>query len=142
MRVRALTLAVAAALTLTSCMGGETAAPEDGTPAPGASGGLAYDSLEEIAAAFGCEKLQDVGTGGNQGLTAFGICYLGDDNIDIYMTSQRGLWEHLAAQFPSVLGPNWIIVCPTGAKAARLVHERLGGTLKIPKPLKSPKPKG
>lgn len=101
-----------------------------GTPAPAAPG--TYETLDEIAAAFDCADVQDVGTGGNPGLSAFGICHIRRHNIDIYMTTNRGQWEHLAEQFPSVLGPNWIIVCPTGAEAARIVHRRLGGELRIP----------
>ncbi|HEX2294400.1 MAG TPA: hypothetical protein VHN37_03740 [Actinomycetota bacterium] len=77
--------------------------------------------------------MEDVGTGGNPGLTAFGVCYVEPGkNVDIYMTSDRGAWEHLADQFPSVLGPNWIVVCPTGPAAAREVHDRIGGELVIP----------
>ena len=91
-----------------------------------------YASLEEVARAAGCKGLQDVGTGNNAGLKQFGICYVGRANIDIYLTSQRALWEHLADQFPSVIGPNWVIVSPSGAEGARVVHEKLGGELKIP----------
>jgi hypothetical protein len=127
LRVRALTIAVA--LLLAGC-GGEEAGPPEAAPSSAAPG--AYESLEEIAAAFDCKDVQDVGTGGNAGLAAFGVCHIGRHNIDIYLTSVRTQWEHLAEQFPSVLGPNYVIVCPTGAKAARIVHERLGGELKIP----------
>jgi hypothetical protein len=133
LRVRAaVALAVAAAL-LAACAGEDAAAPTT-APSPSASPGEAvpYDTLEEIAAAFGCEDLQDVGTGGNPGLEAFGVCHLGRANVDIYLTSARSAWEHIAEQFPSVLGPNYIVVCPTGAKVARKVHARLGGELKIP----------
>lgn len=133
MRVRTpVALALAAAL-LVACAGGDAAAPT-AAPSPAVSRGEAprYDTLEEIAAAFDCEDLQDVGTGGNPGLEAFGVCHLGRANVDIYLTSQRAAWEHIAEQFPSVLGPNYIIVCPTGAKVARKVHDRLGGELRIP----------
>lgn len=133
MRARApVALALAAAL-LVGCAGDEAAAPTT-APSASASPGEAprYETLEEIAEAFGCEDLQDVGTGGNPGLEAFGVCHLGRANVDIYLTSARSAWEHIAEQFPSVLGPNYIIVCPTGAKVAREVHERLGGELRIP----------
>ncbi len=90
-----------------------------------------YETLAQVGRDLGCE-VRDVGTGGNAGLTAFGVCSLGRDNVDVYLTSRRGLWEHLAEQFPSVLGPNWIVVCPTGAAAARRVHDRLGGKLALP----------
>lgn len=138
MRVRALSLALVVALAAAAC-GGEgddgagapsttpSASPTAAAPEPGQ-----YDTLQELADAFDCKDLQDVGTGGNAGLVAFGICRIGRHNIDIYLTSQRGLWEHLANQFSSVLGPNFVIVCPTGPKAARIVHERLGGDLRIP----------
>ena len=130
MRVRALTLV--SALLLVAC-GGDDAGPPSPTPGSASSTGPGgYGSLEEIADAFDCKDVQDVGTGGNAGLAAFGVCHIGRHNIDIYLTTARGQWEHLAAQFPSVLGPNYIIVCPTGAKAARIVHERLGGELRIP----------
>lgn len=133
MRVSLMALALVAA----ACGGDDAAAPAAPSAAPGTpspSGTQAYDTLEELAAAFDCKDVQDVGTGsGNPGLSAFGICHIGRHNIDIYMTSDRGAWEHLAEQFPSVLGPSWIIVCPTGAKAARIVHARLGGELRIPR---------
>lgn len=128
MRVSA---AVCAAVLLSGCSGEpapERPAAATPSPLPGE-----YGSLEEIAAAFGCEDVHDVGTGGNPGLTAFGVCHIRRHNIDIYMVSDVGLWEHIAEQFPSVVGESWIIVCPTGAKAARIVHERLGGELRIPK---------
>lgn len=124
------------ALTLVAvagCSAEEAAAPTATvTPAPATASPARYETLDEIAAAFDCDDLQDIGTGGNPGLTSFGICRIGVDNFDIYMTSNRGQWEHIADQFPSVLGPDWIVVCPTGPKAARLVHERLGGELRIP----------
>ncbi len=124
--------AVLSALLFTTGCSGEPAPerPAAATPSPSIPG--EYGSLEEIAAAFGCEDVQDVGTGGNPGLTAFGVCHIGRHNIDIYMTSSVVQWEHIAEQFPSVVGESWIIVCPTGAKAARIVHERLGGDLRIP----------
>ena len=130
MRARALALTLSLAA---GCAAGDTG-PLVPTPSGTASPSPArYETLEEIAAAFGCEKLQDVGTGENAGLTAFGICYVGRHNVDIYMTSNRGAWEHLADEFPSVLGPNWIVVCPTGAKAARIVQRRLDGELRVPR---------
>jgi len=134
LRVRAaLAVALTLALPAVACSGDEAAAPAPSASAssPAAEDGR-YETLEEIAAAFDCRDLQDVGTGGNQGLEAFGVCHVGRANVDIYLTSQRELWEHIAQQFPSVLGPNWIIVCPTGAKVAREVHERIGGELVIP----------
>lgn len=118
-------------LVAAACGGDDAEDPaEPAGPAPGEA--QPYGSLDEVGDALGC-KVQDVGTGGNAGLKAFGVCNLGRHNVDIYLTSQRGLWEHLADQFPSVLGPNWIVVCPTGPEAARLVHDELGGTLEIPK---------
>lgn len=129
-------LGIALALLGASCSGDEPAAPTPAAaPSPtatGPGGSVAYESLEEAAAAFDCEEVQDVGTGGNRGLEAFGVCHIGRANVDIYLTTERGLWEHIAQQYPSVLGPNWIIVCPTGAKVARTVHERIGGELVIP----------
>ena len=136
MRVRALSLALVVALAAAACggEGDDRAAAPSTTPSasPTAVAPGQYDTLQELADAFDCKDLQDVGTGGNAGLVAFGICRIGRHNIDIYLTSQRGLWEHLANQFSSVLGPNFVIVCPTGPKAARIVHERLGGDLRIP----------
>lgn len=133
MRARtSMALALAAAL-LVGCAGEDAAAPTaTPSPSPIPSEGVRYETLEQIAAAFDCEDLQDVGTGGNPGLEAFGVCHLGRANVDIYLTSARSAWEHIAEQFPSVLGPNYIIVCPTGAKVARKVHERMGGELRIP----------
>jgi hypothetical protein len=90
-----------------------------------------YETLAEVGRDLDCE-VRDVGTGGNAGLSAFGVCDVGEDNVDIYLTSQRGLWEHIAEDFPSVIGPNWIVVCPTGPPAARRVHAKLGGRLVIP----------
>ena len=130
MRVRGVALALTVAMAAAGCS--EEAADPPPTPAPATSSPGGAASLEVLANAFGCEDLHDVGTGGNPGLAAFGVCHLGRHNIDIYLTTNRAQWEQLADQFPSVLGPNWIIVCPTGAKTARIVHERIGGTLKIP----------
>lgn len=93
---------------------------------------MRYESLEDVARAADCKELRDVGTANNPGLKQFGICHVGSANIDIYLTSQRALWEHIADQFPSVIGPNWVIVSPSGAEGARVIHERLGGELKIP----------
>ena len=125
---------VAAALVVSALVAG--ACDDDAAiPARSSEGplpeGRRYASLDEVGDALGCQ-VEDVGTGGNAGLAAFGVCHVAGDNVDVYLTSDRGLWEHLAEQFPSVLGPNWIIVCPTGAEAARRVHARLGGTLEIP----------
>lgn len=100
--------------------------------------GRRYASLAEVGRHLGCD-VQDVGTGGNEGLEAFGVCYVRQgDNVDIYLTSDRRLWEHLAEDFPSVLGPNWIVVCPTGGDVARLVHDELGGTLALPEASATP----
>ena len=33
---------------------------------------------------------------------------------------------------PIALGNQWVIVSPSGAEGARVIHERLGGELKIP----------
>ncbi len=127
MRVRA--AAVLVCLVLAGCSGDEPA-PAEPTPEPAA--GVRYDSLEAVAEAADCTKLVDVGTGGNAGLAEFGVCYVGSANIDIYLTTQRGLWEHLGDQFPSVLGPNWVIVSPSGVEGALIIQERLGGELKLP----------
>jgi hypothetical protein len=91
-----------------------------------------FETLEAAAEAIGCPDVRDVGTGGNPGLRAFGVCNIGRDNIDIYLTSQRSLWENIAEQVPSVLGPGWIIVTPTGEKAARHVQSLVGGELRGP----------
>lgn len=131
MRVRV--LLVVLGLLAGACGGDEAAGPQ-----PSPTGPQSFDSLQEAAAAFDCSDVRDVGTGGNAGLKAFGVCHIGRANIDIYLTTDRSLWEHIAEQFPAVLGPNWVIVCPTGPKAARIVHERLGGELKIPKPTPRP----
>lgn len=142
MRVRALVVAVAALALLAACDGGAeeplVAAPTP-TPTPGEV--RAYDGLEEIAEALDCKGLEDVGTANNPGLDEFGICYIGSANLDLYMTSQRGLWEHLSDLYPSVLGPNWIIVSPSGLEGARVVQERLGGELRVP-PSPSPSKAG
>ena len=129
--MRARVLVVSLALLLGACDGDD---PPDraASPAQETRAGKTYGSLEEVAAAADCAGLQDVGTGNNAGLKEFGICHVGSANIDIYLTSQRGLWEHIADQFPSVIGPNWVIVSPSGAEGARVIHERLGGELKIP----------
>ena len=124
-----------AALVLIGASLGACADDEPAAPAPTAAAAddaLAYETLAEVAEAADCGKLQDIGTGGNAGLKAFGVCYVGSANIDIYLTSQRNLWEHLADQFPAVLGPNWVILSPSGPEGARVIHERLGGELKIP----------
>jgi hypothetical protein len=127
LRVRA--GAIGLCLVLAGCAGDDPA-PGASTPEP--RGGARYDSLEAIADAADCKGLQDLGTANNAGLEEFGICYVGSANIDIYLTSQRGLWEHLADQFPSVLGPNWVIVSPSGIEGARIIQERLGGELEVP----------
>lgn len=126
MRVRA--VAGLLCLVLAGCSGDDSA-PAAATPEPAA---VRYDSLEAVAEAADCTKLVDVGTGGNAGLEEFGVCYVGSANIDIYLTSQRGLWEHIGDQFPSVLGPNWVIVSPSGVEGALIIQERLGGELKLP----------
>ena len=128
MRVWAAVVPLAASLA--ACADDEPATPAP-TPAA-AENALAYETLAEVAEAADCGKLQDIGTGGNPGLKAFGVCYVGSANVDIYLTSQRNLWEHLADQFPAVLGPNWVILSPSGGEGARVIHERLGGELKIP----------
>lgn len=125
MRVGA--VAVLVALALGAC-GGDEAPGSEGPP----PGGAKYDSLEEVAEAADCADVEDVGTANNPGLEEFGICHVGRANIDIYLTSDRSAWEHLAEMFPSVLGPNWVIVSPSGAEGARAIHEKLGGELKIP----------
>lgn len=127
MRVRA--AAALLCLVLAGCSGDDPA-PAASPPEP--DRGVSYDSLEAVAEAADCTKLQDIGTGGNAGLAEFGVCYVGSANIDIYLTTQRGLWEHLGDQFPSVLGPNWVIVSPSGIEGARIIQERLGGELKVP----------
>jgi hypothetical protein len=127
LRARAAALAVAVAFTACGGDGGDGRSAGGPTPTP-----APFEAVEELAASMRCEDVQDVGTGGNAGLSAFGVCHIGRHNVDIYVTSDRAQWEHLAEQFPSVLGPGWIVVCPTGAKAARIVHDRLGGELRIP----------
>lgn len=124
-------MAVVAVVVLLGACGDDDSGVE-GTTATRGPAGERYESLEEVARAADCKGLQDVGTGNNAGLKQFGVCYVGSANVDIYLTSQRGYWEHLADQFPSVIGPNWVIVSPTGPEGARLIHERLGGELKVP----------
>lgn len=127
--------AVLLCLALAACSGDE---PAPAAPSAPPAAGSSYDSLEAVAEAADCGNLRDVGTGNNAGLEEFGVCAIGSANIDIYLTSQRNLWEHLGDQFPSVLGPNWVIVSPSGVEGARIIQERLGGELKLPP---SPTPK-
>ena len=91
-----------------------------------------YETVQEAAAALGCSDLEDLGNGGNAGLRTQGVCHIGHRNFDIYLTSQRDLWEHIAAQFPSVFGPGWIVVSPTGEEGARYAQGMLGGDLALP----------
>jgi hypothetical protein len=126
--LRAWALALLVAIAVTACSGDDSGRAAQ----PSGDGGAAYESLDEVVDAVGCKGFMDVGTGGNAGLEEFGVCNVGSANIDIYLTSQRGLWEHLADQFPSVLGPNWIIVSPSGVEGARVVRDRLGGELRLP----------
>lgn len=107
----------------------DTALPSVHGPPPKAK---PYDSLTEIAAAFDCTKLEDLGNGGNVGLRTQGVCYVGFHNVDIYLTSDREPWERIAEQFPSVFGPQWIVVTPTGEGAARYVQSKIGGRLALP----------
>lgn len=127
--MRAWGLGLLVAGVLVACSGDDPAPAVAASPGPVAE---AFANLEEAAAAIGCDAYRDVGTGGNAGLEQFGVCNIGSANIDIYLTSQRNLWESLADQFPTVLGPNWVIVSPSTAEGARLIHERVGGELVIP----------
>lgn len=115
-----------AALLLTSCAS-TPEARSTGAPAT-TKGAWDYESLDEIADAIGCTDLQDVGTGGNAGLRAFGVCHLDGHNLDVYLVSDHS-WDHLKQQFHTVSGSGWIVVCPTGARAARLVHREIGGEI-------------
>ena len=123
-----------AILLLVACSGSP---PDDGeiAPSPSVPSGppeaRSYSGLEEIAEAIGCEGVRDVGTGGNPGLSAFGICSLGRHNLDIYMVTDNS-WDNSFPDFPNVRGPGWMIVCPTGEKAARLVQNAIGGELRLP----------
>lgn len=128
MRVQAAALALVFALA--GCGDGDGRAQTEPSPKTTVPGGFA--TLEDAAAAFDCTDVRDIGTGGNPGLAAFGVCQIGRHNIDVYLTTDRSAWEHVAEEFPAVLGPNWVIVCPTGVKAARIVHDRIGGELRIP----------
>lgn len=131
MRVRVLAVALGVLAALGACDGGP-GEPPVGVPSASPDEARAYEGLEEVAEAADCEGLEDLGTANNAGLDEFGICHIGSANLDIYLTSQRGLWEHLADLYPSVLGPNWIIVSPSGLEGARVVQERLGGELRVP----------
>ena len=118
---------IAASLVLASCASdpstGGTGAQTSSPSAPSR-----YETLEAIANDIGCTDLQNVGTGNNAGLREFGVCRLGPHNIDIYLISDPS-WNYLAEEFDAVSGPGWIVVCPTGEKAAKLVHAEIGGTL-------------
>lgn len=91
-----------------------------------------YKTLQEVADAIGCTDLEDLGTGGNAGLRAFGICNLGEHNIDIWLVTDSSWRSQLAADAAIVYGPGWIVTCPTGKEAAREVRRRVGGTVSIP----------
>lgn len=82
--------------------------------------------MDAIVDALGCSRFDDIGTGGNSGLRAFGTCFLGDANVDIYLTSD-GSWDHIVGTFPTVSGPGWIVVCTRGEDDARLVQSLIGG---------------
>ena len=109
-----------------------TSSPSSGVPVYlESSEAQRYGSLQEIARAFDCTGLKNVGTGGEVTIRAFGVCAVGRHNIDIYLV--RGTsFDYLLSQFAGVKGPGWVIVTPTGGEAARIVHERLGGRLAIP----------
>lgn len=131
-------LALAALLLLASC-GGEPAPPEPAavsTTLPPNAGPAPeprpFETLEEVASAIGCTDLEDLGNGGNTGLRTQGVCYVGVHNVDVYLTSERKPWERIAQQFPSVFGPQWIVVTPTGPDAARYVQGRIGGRVVLP----------
>ena len=90
-----------------------------------------YRSLEAIAQEIGCTDLEELGTGNNEGLKDFGVCYFGRHNIDIYLVSRMALWQDVAQQFTSVKGPGWIVVCPTGDEAALYVQGAIGGEVNL-----------
>ena len=118
---------IAASLVLASCA--SDTEPSGTSPAESPpSAPSRYETLEAIANDIGCTDLQNVGTGNNPGLREFGVCQLGPHNIDIYLISDPS-WNYLADEFDAVSGPGWIVVCPTGEKAANLVHAEIGGTL-------------
>ena len=87
------------------------------------------ETLESAFDAIDCTKRDStIGTGGNPGLRDFGVCYVGEHNIDIYLVSDQS-WEYILEQFPGVAGPGWVIVTPTGEEAARYVHGKVGGDI-------------
>lgn len=123
------------ALLLASCAAEPTAGRDEGAPIeaaePSDDGPQRYDTLEAIARDIGCTDLEDVGTGGNAGLREFGVCMLSPHNLDLYLISDRS-WNYLTEDFDAVVGSGWIVVCPTGPRAAGRVHAAIGGKLTTP----------
>lgn len=116
---------------LVSCASEPTSSPRPGETL------ATFATFQDAAEAIGCTQRKEVGTGGNPGLRAFGICEIDGQNLDIYLIEEGAGWEYLANDFMSVKGPGWIVIGFT-TEVVRTVQDRIGGQLNLrAKPLET-----